>query len=400
LYQKSSGQVRLLDKLIEVISIPAKFILFHFGIALCPFIVSYEGEHGDSRLTTTLQQEKIMSHEITFRDIQLGLSMAWHRLTSIVEKIDRESAEPMLYPMDTVPLVAKVPMIVGDASEIVETTVNSKQIVSLDDGLPIGKPVGIDYKLLSNVDIWEAMENALVGTKYKIVSAGTVRERSLAYISIEFADSIEDSKGNKTKPLFNLQWGHGGNMPVVGIDSCIKIVCANTYRMSLKGGFALKMKHTKNASALELSEAIDNHIGVAKDFELAMKKAESIEVDTVTAREVFAGFHQRGKAIPQEYSKTGGTRLANYVDRLETLFHYGAGNAGQTRYDMFNSATDFYSHESSGGDDSDKSRMKQFTSSEFGSGATLKGEFFNVIDRDDKFEETRQHGEKALLALN
>ena len=156
------------------------------------------------------------------------------------------------------------------------------------------------------------------------------------------------------------------------------------------------MKHTKFANALDLSEAIEKHIGVSAEFNNAMQKAESELVTATEAREVFAGFEHREKQVPTEFSKTGATRLTNTVDRLENLFHYGRGNVGASRYDLLNAVTDYYTHESAGGDDV----AKQFNSSEFGAGAKRKGEFFQVISDESRFAKTRAHGENVLLALN
>ncbi len=364
-----------------------------------------------------------MSHEITFRDVQFGLAMAWHRLTTIVENITMDTAGAMLYEMEAVPLTSVVTLKDENGNAIQETDrdgvllfdaqgdpinktiqvdANAKQIISRDDNLAIGKPVGLDYKMLTNREIFEAVENALVGTSHTLASAGTCRERSLAYISIQIAEAFKSRRGDLTQPLLNIQWGHGGNQTLCAVDSATKVVCANTYKMSLGGVHQLNMRHTKNADVLKLEECIENHIGVSAEFALAMARAESQEVNAITAREVFAGFAWRtpkGKpqVIPAEFSKTGATRLGNHVDRLEDLFHNGRGNLGEDRADLFNAVTDFYTHESSGGED----RFKQFTSSEFGDGATKKQQFFNVIaDRAGQFESTRQHGEKVLLALN
>jgi hypothetical protein len=62
------------------------------------------------------------------------------------------------------------------------------------------------------------------------------------------------------------------------------------------------------------------------------------------------------------------TRAGNTVERLGELFVRGAGNRGETMLDCFSAVTDFYSHESSGGEN----RLKQLASSEFGAGANAK----------------------------
>ncbi len=87
-----------------------------------------------------------MAHLIGERDIQTGVKPAWHDKTNVVKFVTRENSG-IDYGMITVPLFFE-----HDHKKI---SVNAKQIISLDDNLPIGIPVGNDYELISNSQIYQ-----------------------------------------------------------------------------------------------------------------------------------------------------------------------------------------------------------------------------------------------------
>lgn len=325
-----------------------------------------------------------MSANIQTRDIQVGLEMAWHKLTQVEKAIDATNCR-ILYPMTIEQLVFKNP-----AGDYVEG--NGRQIVSLDDNLPIGRPVGSDYKLIPNLEIWDAVQGGLAGTKHEIVSCGSVSDRALGFISVKIADDFK-AANRDTKSVMNVLWGHGGNKAVVARTGFTVVVCQNTFNVAMreKSDFKLSIRHTAKANVLDLSKAIDAHIGVVAEFKDAMDSMDSVDVTTDKARKIYAGFLSGGE-VPE--TKTGISRLTNVVHDMTTLFAIGKGNAGRTMADVFNGATDYYSHESSGGN-----RWKQFVSSEFGAADNRKREFMDVISDDDSLASTVRNGESVLMAL-
>jgi hypothetical protein len=326
-----------------------------------------------------------MSHNIQKRDVQVGIETAWHGLTVVEPEIRKDNCR-IVYPLEICPTFFK-------RADGVEVPANGRQIVSLDDGLPVGRPVGADYKLIANEAIWDAVMNGIAGTSHKPVSCGTVNDRSLGFISVKVADDFK-AAGREHKPILNVLWGHGGNKAVVAKTGVTTVVCQNTFTLAMGEGsdFKLSIRHTANANLIDLQEAIDAHIGVVAEFQTAMNTFEASSVTPDTARKVYAGF-LAGDEVPE--TKTGISRLTNSVNRLAELFATGKGNRGCTVADLFNGATDYYSHESSGGD----STWKQFVSSEFGAGANRKVEFYDMLRDEARFNATLARGEKTLQAL-
>ena len=327
-----------------------------------------------------------MSANIQARDVQVGNEMAWHKLTIVEKEITAENCR-MRHDMSIEPLYFK-----NTAGDYVEG--NGRQIVTLDDNLPVGRPVGSDYKLISNTEIWDSVMEGLSGTEHKVVSCGTVSDRSLGFISVKISEAFKAAT-RETDSVLNVLWGHGGNKAVIGRSGFTVVVCQNTYNMAMseRGDFKLSIRHTANANVLDLGKAIDAHIGVVAEFKNAMDELHTFDANAEKARKIYTGFISEGET-PE--TKTGISRLSNTVDDMVELFRFGKGNAGRTMADVFNGATDYYTHESSGGK---KNPWKQFTSSEFGSGNVKKSEFFDMLMNPDALATTVRQGERVMMEL-
>jgi hypothetical protein len=233
--------------------------------------------------------------------------------------------------------------------------------------------------------------------QHQIVSVGTVADRSKGFISVKL-DEAFTAASRLTEPLLNLIWGHGGNISLIARSGFTVTVCENTFNVNLgrKGkDFNLSLKHTKNAldRIQNMNEAIQNYAGVVAEFKAAMDSFEAVSCDEENARKIIGGV-----IVPDSFEKelTVATRTRNNIDRMVTLFGKGAGNTGSNLADVFNAATDYYSHESSGGDND---RTKQFVSSEFGAGQRMKETFFNVLSDEDSLASVKTRGEKVMLAI-
>lgn len=304
-----------------------------------------------------------MAANILNRDIQVGIDQAWHGKTRIEKVISRENCG-IVYPMRKEQLILNN----GKLTE-------HFAIVSDDDGMAIGNPVKKNYKLISNEQMFDMVEQSLAGTSHKIVSIGSIGNREKVFCSIRLSDNFT-AGGRETENTLNVLWGHGGVFGVVARSGFTVIVCANTFALAMrKGGkdFALSLRHTGNADLKieNMAKAIDGNYGVTAEFKKAMDEFSAASVSKNEAKQFIAGFLVRDTEELAEVS----TRTENNINRINQLFNSGAGNKGESRCDLFNAFTDFFSHESSGGDN----RWKQFESSEFGDGNRKKAEAYRSI---------------------
>jgi hypothetical protein len=364
-----------------------------------------------------------MAHQILSRDIQTGTEMAWHKLTNIVNVITRENSG-ICYGMETRPTFYRVPtgttlyMIGTEAdgvtpvlspecpehpvdekgreiegweaplpfvSERPEFVVNGgKQLVGLDNQIRIGGAVNDTYQEITNGVMFETIDAALANIPHKIVSAGTVEQRTKVFVSVEIVGAaIVNAAGRDTKSVLNFIWGHGGKMAVKTKTGLTVIVCANTLAMALResGDFASVLKHTKNALGKlpNLAKTVAEHFGATARFQADCDKLANESCTSTQAREIFTGLLNMPANLSKWEPAKQSTRTANQVDTMIKLF-----------------LSDYYTHASSGGED----KWKQNVSSEFGSGATAKEDFYRLLSGTvSDHSRTREESKEGLAEL-
>lgn len=306
-----------------------------------------------------------MAHEITSIDKQQGTFQAWHGLTEIIENLSLRNN--WLRQWDVTP--RKMTLI--DGTE----TPYSMLVASDNPSIQIGVPFADSYTPITNAMFLDTLGESILGIDgLNLDSVGSVCGRGKIFASFKIAEGNRTIGGRTFETYLNFGSSHDKSAPFWFNTSNICTVCANTFGMNLtaeksKDGLAGKVRHTKNA-AIGLGNVagiIEKAMGAQAEFNAIFSALDSMPASEETANRAFAGFIGKGEEMS--------TRSANQVDRLTALFNTGKGNRGETMADVFSAVTDFYSHESSGGDD----RMKQFVSSEFGSGAEKKSEFFSLL---------------------
>lgn len=304
-----------------------------------------------------------MSHKMKENDVQLGLSMAWHGLTQILTSITG-------FPFE----LLRVPCQMGG-----NDVPGWNWIVGSDDGKVIGKPVADSFQFLPNARWVEIATNSIleVVSGAVIESLGTFDGRGKRYLTVRLNDGRESFKIGER--VFNNRFGINGAIDGSMVDlskgqnTCV--VCANTFAMALseKSALSMRIKHTKNhAEKWEgVAEEIENFFNRSAEFERLMTSAEETPITENRAHMAVLGWLAEGKETS--------TRTLGAADRMRELFLTGKGNRGQTGLDLISAVTDFYSHESSGGEN----LLKQFTSSEIGAGARAKDQFLTDVRTKD-----------------
>lgn len=341
-----------------------------------------------------------MAAEIYELDQQVGTEMAWHGKTKVIE--NRPITKDDVYPYEIVRVPVKlesldIEMAIRKSQgqpemteEEISTFVSQNQLVKgktmlvcTDTRKPIGEALSDSYHAITFARFWDMIENSLGGTGSKIISAGTIMNRTTRFITAEIAGHEQFTVGDRVfKQNMTLLDSVDGRIKLHAINTTICTVCANTARMTLgdkSGAFQLSAKHTPNMPdrIKNIENAIENMVGVSAQFRLALQAANEEACSKEEAKNLFAGFLGE-KALTPEGKLS--TRTRSTVDRLVTLFETpSVGNRGQTLLDAFSGITDLYSHESSGGEDRPGFREKQWQSSEFGAASATKAEFLQSI---------------------
>lgn len=344
-----------------------------------------------------------MAHRIYQHDKQQGVSQAWHGLTEVIPSISLEDNWLRKWELE--------PRRIMDADNgnvlpwvYLRCTDNPE--------IRIGQPYNPDtFQPVTNTDFLKMIGDSIGGTSHKVVSVGSVRNRGRVFLSIELIGMEQfESAGRKFGAFLNFGNGHDKSSVLWVNTSNISVVCDNTFSINLlsvenkaksSGGeeeeVSIRQRHTKNVklNLPKISDLVDKAIGVQKEFQVAFEQIGKVSLVNEDARNLFAGFV--GRKIPSKDRRLGfSTRSLNTVNRLDELFNRGRGNKGETMADAFSAVTDYYTHESSGGNNT----ARQFLSSEFGSGSDTKREFWGVVygeDWEDRVESSQAVGEELLV---
>lgn len=341
-----------------------------------------------------------MADRIFRFDKQQGVEMGWHGKTDI--RPDLSLDNNWLTEWDVVPVQMEKR---GKPSKwtVLECS-------DLGDELEVGAPYNPEtFQPVSNKDFLQMVKESIGGTSHKVFSAGSVRNRGRVFISIELC-GMEKFKaaGREFGAYLNFGNGHDKSSVLWCNTSNICTVCDNTFTFNLfavenkqsvspqaekeDDNIAIRQRHTKNVKLRlpEISRLVDKAVGVQAEFQLELDKLHQVEAPIKVVKPLFAGFIGRNVA---NVEKGLSTRALNTVNRLTDLYVGGAGNSGRTLADAFQAATDYYTHESSGGENV----MRQYLSSEYGAGNVAKVEFWNVVRDNTRRLEVAARGEELLV---
>lgn len=339
-----------------------------------------------------------MAHLILKHDKQQATFQAWHGKTII--KKDISLNDNWLREWD----IVQKPLYFEDGLksdfDMIECNDN--------DSIKIGAPFNREsYKPLSNKDFLKLVEDSIAGSNHEVVSVGSYRNRGRVSISLKLA-GMEDFKaaGRQFGAYLNFGNGHDKSSVLWANTSNICTVCDNTFSFNLfqrvtGDNVNLKQRHTKNAKLKlpAMADLIQKAIGEQTRFKLELENLAKNPCNLDLAKCWFAGFQTEAVKIEhaeRTKEKTGivfSTRSLNMQNRIGELFETGKGNAGNDYADLFSAITDYYSHESSGGE---KSIQRQIESSEIGNGNVNKQRAFTLLSNSVSRDSILDHGKRML----
>lgn len=334
-----------------------------------------------------------MAHRIeTKNDFVYGLKgqgVDWHGLTVEKEALSRE----------LFPVYEKVGLQTESGQKIVPW------VTFVGQHGPVGEPFNMDtYKPIMPQQAWDMMESALAGSEYAVERIGYLAGGTTWFISTRL-NELEKI----TRPGERLQVNFTGNLVQKDIfrvtTSDVRIVCHNTLDLALAVGLKVAtLKATKNCEQrfAVTAETIETACGTVKLFNETMARLETTKATIETARQVYAGeIVNAGGSLVSTTTKTGKdreSRALNQVNALVELFARGEGNKGETRADILNGFTQFFTR--GGAEGTTKDPWRAIRSSEFGGNAMRKAEFFKAVSTDAGFRKLRETGRDALALAN
>lgn len=281
-----------------------------------------------------------MSHNIQQRDSHHGVDQAWHGKTIVSKVVEKENVYPYMVEAD--PLYRE-----GGTVRHGEWFTP----VCSDDGGTIGSGPCLNessYALLSPRDFWDHVEEMIGGTSHKIISAGSVDNRSKLFISVKLNELEKVQVGHREFDIYlNFISSMDRSIPFLATNTSFCTVCENTLLANYfsKSMFKHKFKHSKGSfdqNLESLKKMVDSTFGVAAEFNKQMNSLNNQECKEEDARNILTGFlASEGAEDKIKKSQRMQTRLLNRVDDYVGLFQSGLGNRGETMLDLLSSVTEF-----------------------------------------------------------
>ena len=294
----------------------------------------------------------------TERDFHVGLAMAWHNLTEVVEVVTA----------DRFPKIIRVPLTYTVGEQLREWDGMTVPI-SLDDGLPVGIASGESYTLFTPKEAMAFLNEVLAGTVHKIESLGMIFNRAHWFVTFsldELAGIAPDGEAFKLSASGGLDKSQS---PRINLTHTVQ-VCNNTVMLTRSGRALFGSKLTKRfKSRLEASrDALGQTVGMARIFNETLRGLERAKASADEARAVYAA------DLAENGADLKSTRSSNLLDELIVGFQRGRGNSGATRFDVLNGYTEVFG---SGlvGSSSKRDSFSRWQSSEWGGNAERKESF-------------------------
>ena len=333
-----------------------------------------------------------MAHNITERDMQVGLTQAWHGLTEIVDEI--KVKDNFLTSWD----VERKPLTYTNVNGEVEDT-GFGILVGSDDEKIIGRPMSPSYKHITNEQFLDLVSDVIKRLpKAKIESIGSVANRGKVFVSVSLDGNKKYKVGDREfEDYLNFGNAHDQTSKLWVNNTNVCTVCENTFSYNLNSdskmvGSAVHRGDVELKLA-DLSNLVEDFLGTQLDFREKFNKLLKRKISSKKANALFTGFLMRNN--PKEGLST---RCLNTVSTLNTLFKKGAGNRGENYADAFSAVTDYYTHNSTRG--KGKVKTNQYVSSEFGLGRMNKQSFWTVVNNTELSERTIERGTKLLSLVN
>lgn len=340
-----------------------------------------------------------MAHHIEDLDIVLSVqSPEWHGLAKVKDKIGEEEIAPLLFdivegkPSVTCPDGS---VITVEGYKMLLADIRHRNDLTLDQ---IGKgyvPLHVprdSYQVISNREVWSMIMEAFRDTGATVTSAGTLNNLKTFMVSVDIGNpEFRANNGDVFQNYMSFITSHNGVYALSAYDTSIRMICHNTLVQSIEqaGDFGVKMYHTKNASSQMsyLPEYLKAVIDNRRALQANMNTLQDIPVSKGEVESVLSGYLSKGGDVLSTLSY-------NRVESIAHLASNGMGNHGNTRYDLLNGFTEYFTHgEGAGGKKGDK--MKRFCASRFGAASDHKKEFFNLLVQDESlYQEAKAIGER------
>jgi phage/plasmid-like protein (TIGR03299 family) len=209
--------------------------------------------------------------------------------------------------------------------------------------------VGERYQTLQNEELFAFADNLLDGARWE--TAGSLKNGRVVFGSLALErETVLDPSGvaDKINTYLLVNTSHDGSVAVQASITPVRVVCANTLNIALKGTKqSFKMRHTSTLDG-RIAQAREA-LGLAKTYMDEFDKMAKELIEKEITKTTFAKIVEKAYPMPDKDTKGAMTKWENKIDLLDEIFAsstnsminhtaWGAYNTLTERLDWYRSA--------------------------------------------------------------
>lgn len=209
--------------------------------------------------------------------------------------------------------------------------------------------VGERYQTLQNEDLFSFGNYLLDGARWE--TAGSLKNGRVVFGSLALErETVLDPNGvaDKINTYLLVNTSHDGSVAVQASITPVRVVCANTLNIALKGTKqSFKMRHTSTLDG-RIAQAREA-LGLAKTYMDEFDKMAKELIEKEITKTTFAKIVEKAYPMPDKDTKGAMTKWENKIELLEEIFvsdtnsminntAWGAYNTLTERLDWYRSA--------------------------------------------------------------
>lgn len=270
----------------------------------------------------------------------------------------------------------------------------------------------IKYCPIQFQQVYRAVEKALNGFAFRVVTAGTLGNHAKFFMTVQLLDheGFEGPRGDVFKAFLTFITSHDGSLAMQAFDANTRVCCENTLNYSLAEDHNLRV-HTRHVEGADMeiegmAQFINDRLVGRQVFVAALAELEATNLTADEAYSILYGWRFLQLHKPRSFSDRTKTDLSDILALWDEKTG-GIGNTGKTAYDLFNAVTQYYTK---GNGINRSPKASRATASTFGAAADHKTDFYEKLSTDwelllatgkqarEEHEENARAGEKLAAA--
>lgn len=263
--------------------------------------------------------------------------LPWHNLGTGVQGMMTAEAAISAAGLDT-PIEKRLVYVEGPGGEFIAVADRYANVRTLD-----GKPLGIvgkDYKIIQNRAAFEFFDMLVDSGEAKYDTAGALNGGRRIFLTAKIGDDIQVAGQDPHQLWLALLSSHDGSRSLTAMTTIIRIVCANTETMALKGAktsWTMTHRTTLEGKVAEARDALKLSFKYGDAFSKEVEKLLQIQVTTDKFREIMTDvLPDQKRQLPKNLEA-----LTAIYENSPTINDAGAGGTG---WGAFNAVSEWLTH--------------------------------------------------------